>query len=128
MVTFNGRRHTSVIGERKHKEGTDTYRELAKDLARFRPSLGTSAAVECITALTDTSMYTITWTETSGRQTVTTVQSRCHGGAGQELEATLRGLPQRLSIAEWPQSTTARLSSHQSSLRVVRRPRCRFPY
>ncbi|MGF7146763.1 streptogramin lyase [Sphingomonas zeicaulis] len=105
-VTFTGERHTEVIGERKATAGAATYEAVAHDLAPFRPADGTTARVDCEAAITDTSTYTITWTDASGRQTVATHQSRCSGGPGKALDAVLGRLPEQLGIAGWAKQVT----------------------
>lgn len=105
-VTFTGERHTEVTGKREAAKGAATYTAVARDLAPFRPADGTTARVECDAAITDTSSYTITWTDTAGRQTVATHQRGCHGGPGQALDVLLGDLPERLGIAGWAKQVT----------------------
>lgn len=106
LVSFVGRRHTAILGERRRNVGADAYRAVADELAVYRPAAGTEARVECDAAISDTSPYTITWHGSDGQVTVATLQSRCPGGPGARLDAILRGLPSRLGIDGWARQTT----------------------
>ncbi len=106
VVRFEGRRHTAVLGERTRNIGEVGYRKLASDLAGFRPVSGSDAVVECTAAVSDTSAYTVTWADAPGHRTTATVQSGCPGGAGHALAELLRGLPDRLGIADLAKQTT----------------------
>lgn len=105
-VQFEGLRHVAVLGEKQRKADSRTYRALAAELAPYRPASGTSVAVECESAISDTSLYTITWTDPSGRQTVATHHRGCRGGKGQQLDSVLEGIPALLEIAEWTRQIT----------------------
>jgi hypothetical protein len=78
---------------------------VKRDLASFRPAAGMQAEMDCTVAVSDTSRYTVTWTDPAGGKTVATVQSGCPGGAGQALVWLLRGVPERLGIADWARQT-----------------------
>lgn len=105
-VTFTGQRHTAELGERRGQSRLGTYDAVMAELARFRPAPGTTTQVECSATVSDTSPYTITWTDANGQQTVAKHQSRCPGGPGQALDAVLKELPQQLGIADWAMQTT----------------------
>ena len=105
-VHFQGQRHTAVLGERTRDVGEVVYSGLKRDLTPFRPAAGTQAEVNCTAAVSDTSPYTVTWTDPAGQKTIATVQGGCPGGPGQALVRLLRGLPDRLGIAEWARQTT----------------------
>ena len=105
-VVFIGQRHTAVVGERRRAAGLSTYRSVLRDLAPFRPATGGEAAIACDAAISDTSSYTITWTEASGRRTVAMHHSGCTGGPGHDLDFVLRSLPDRLGIAGWAKQVT----------------------
>lgn len=105
-VTFEGQRHTAVLGVKERQAGEKTYRALAEALAPFRPAHGTTARVECDAAISDTSSYTITWTDTAGRTTTATHQRGCSGGPGQALDGVLKNLPERLGIEGWAAQVT----------------------
>jgi hypothetical protein len=110
-VRFDGQRHTAVLGERTRNAGASVYTGLKRDLAPFRPAAGTQAEVDCTAEVSDTSPYTVTWTDPAGRQTIATVQGGCPGEPGQALVQLLRGVPERLGIAEWARQTTRRGTS-----------------
>lgn len=105
-VTFNGERHTQVLGERTRAAGQGTYRSLANALAPYRPSDGTTAQVECSAAISDTSAVTITWTSGTGRKTVATHRRGCADGPGKDLDKVLESFPRVLGIADWAKQTT----------------------
>lgn len=105
-VRFEGRRHTAVLGERTRAAGPATYRDLARDLAIYRPATGTETVVECTAVVSDTSPYIVTWTDATGSKTTATVQGGCPDGAGHELFGILRAVPSRLGILEWSRQTT----------------------
>lgn len=106
LVRFDGQRNTAVLGQRTRNLGKAGYREIARDLAPFHPAAGTDAVIDCTAAVSDTSPFTVTWSDPSGRKTTATVQSGCPGGPGQALVRVLRGLPDRLGIADWTRQTT----------------------
>lgn len=105
-LRFMGKRHTAILGDRSRDAGRPKYDALARDLAPFRPRTGTEARVECTAAVSDTSSFTITWTDGSGTNTVATVQGGCPGGPGKGLVTLLRDVPARLGVADWAQQTT----------------------
>ncbi len=72
-VRFDGQRHTAVLGERTRNAGASVYSGLKRDLAPFRPAAGTQAVVDCIAAVSDTSPYTVTWTDPAGGKTIATL-------------------------------------------------------
>lgn len=105
-VSFDGQRHTAVLGEQHRQVQREVYQALAHDLEPFRPTPGTEANVPCDAAISDTSTYTITWVDPKGGKTVARHHSGCNGGPGQALDQVLRGLPERLGVQAWTQQTT----------------------
>lgn len=105
-VRFSGIRHTAVLGERERKGDPAALRALDTELRRFRPAVGTSAIVECTMAVSDTSSYTIIWSEPGGRQTTATSQNGCAAGPGRDLDAILKNLPQLVGVADWARQPT----------------------
>lgn len=106
VVSFDGKRHTAVLGAQTRSVGVTKYQELSRALAAFRPASGTNAVVECIAAVSDTSPFTVTWTDSAGQKTTATVESGCPGGLGKALAELLRGVPERLGTAGWAKQTT----------------------
>lgn len=106
VVSFVGKRHTAVLGERRRKVGSGAYRALAQELAAFRPASGTEERVQCDAEISDTSAYTVRWQRSDGDATVATSQSHCRSGPAARLDAILRGLPGRLGVGEWARQTT----------------------
>ncbi len=105
-VTFEGQRHTAVLGERRRAAGPESYKSLAADLAPYRPQTGSTATIDCQTAISDTSTYTITWTDPHGVKTIAQRRRGCSGGPGQALDSLLDGVPGRLGVAEWARQIT----------------------
>lgn len=105
-VSYAGTRHTALLGERQRAAGVGIYRAIAADLSLYRPADGTTTRVGCDSAISDTSMYEITWTDPSGRQTVATHKRGCQSGAGKALDTVLEALPARLGISTWSKQTT----------------------
>jgi hypothetical protein len=106
LVVFDGERHTAIVGERRRSAGPQTYRTLADDLAPFRPTPGTEGVVACDAAISDTSSYTITWTDTAGHRSVATHRSGCTGGPGLAPDQVLHDLQSRLGIGDWARQVT----------------------
>lgn len=105
-VIYTGERHTEFVGERRREAGVAVFSSLSADLAAYRPADGATQQVECDAAITDTSIYTITWRRADGIEAIATHQSRCSGGPGQKLDTVLSTLPQRLGITAWAKQVT----------------------
>jgi hypothetical protein len=105
-IAFTGERHTAVLGDRTRHATREIYRSLITDLGRFRPADGETARIACAAAISDTSTYTITWSDAAGVKTTAVLASRCPSGPGHKLDAILGSLPQRLGIAAWTKQTT----------------------
>ncbi|WP_420145174.1 DUF6438 domain-containing protein [Sphingobium sp.] len=105
-VSYTGERHTQMLGEQHREAGSPTYGKVAAALAPYRPADGTTQRVDCDAAITDTSLYTITWRKADGTQAIATHQSRCSGGPGKALDGVLQGLPEQLGIAQWAKQVT----------------------
>jgi Domain of unknown function (DUF6438) len=106
VLRFVGARHTAVLGEKTLRTRGSSFRGLLRDLSPYRPADGSEVAIECIADVSDTSRYSITWTDAAGRKTVATVQSSCPGGPGQALGKLIAGVPSRLGITQWTKQTT----------------------
>ena len=104
-VGFLGERHTAVLGRRTQASSIDAYRELARQLAGYRPADGGHVAVECQATVSDTSTFTVTWSGADGNDAVATIASGCPGGPGHALIQILKDLPVRLGIADWAKQT-----------------------
>lgn len=105
-IAFKGERHTAVLGDRTRLAPRDIYQSLTADLGRFRPADGETVKIACAAAISDTSTYTITWSNGAGVKTTAVLASRCPAGPGHELDAILGSLPQRLGISAWTKQTT----------------------
>ena len=105
-VSFTGTRHTAVLGTRERQAGPQTYRAIEADLAPFRPVGGGTAEIPCAAEISDMPTYTITWIDPAGQRAIAIHRGGCREGRGHDLDAVLRGLPQRLGIVEWMKQTT----------------------
>lgn len=105
-VSFTGTRHTAVLGPRERQATPQAYHAIETDLARFRPAGGGTAEIPCAVEISDMPTYTITWTDPNGQRAVATHHGGCREGRGDDLDAVLRGLPERLGIVEWMKQTT----------------------
>ena len=106
MVTFNGERHTTELGEKTRDAGPAEYRALATALAAYRPATGTTGESQCDTRISDQSHTRITWTAPD--RTVTTLEhdKGCRSAANDRLNALLQDLPTRLGIEPWARQLT----------------------
>jgi hypothetical protein len=105
-MRFVGERHTAVLGERVGSIGRKSFLAVSRDLATFRPATGTEADVTCDVAISDTSSYTVTWSDPGGRTTVARVESGCPAGRGRALAKLLRDMPRRLGFDGWAAQKT----------------------
>lgn len=105
-IFFDGKRHTAVLGKRSLQGGPALYRELAKELLPYRPTTAAETAIDCSAAVSDTSTFTVTWTDMEGAARSAKVESGCPGGPGAVLVKTLRTMPMRLGVADWAKQTT----------------------
>lgn len=105
-VTFDGKRHTEVLGTRTRSAGKSAYDALARELAPYRPAAGATEKVPCESMISDTSTYSITWTDAAGNKSVATHSRGCSGGPGQALDTLLATVPVRLGIDAWAKQVT----------------------
>ena len=105
-VTFDGQRHTAVLGGKTREGGADAYRAIATALAPYRPTTGATTRTQCEQQISDSSAYVVTWTRADG--TVTTLQhdGGCRSARNTALVDALKALPQRLGIAAWTKQVT----------------------
>lgn len=105
MVAFTGKRHTAELGVHARRGPAKLYADLKAELAPFKPADGQTATLACTAAMSDTSTYTVTWTNGAGVRTTAALTSRCPAGPGHELDAILGRLPERLGIQAWAKQT-----------------------
>lgn len=105
-VYFDGKRHTTVLGKRERRIGAASYRQVGKALGPFRPATGTTARVDCEVAISDTSSFTISWTDGGGQTTTAEHRRGCHGGPGEALDKVLDEIPSELGIDKWAKQIT----------------------
>ena len=104
-ITFNGERHTAVLGQKLREGGPAAYRALSAALAPYRPATGTVAETPCDQTVSDQARYHITWTAPDGTVTALDHDRGCRTAAGQALNAALLAMPDQLGIEPWARQT-----------------------
>jgi hypothetical protein len=105
-VTFDGERHTAVLGRKVREGGPDAYRAIADALATYRPTTGATVQTTCEQQISDSSSYVLTWTRPDGTVTTLRHDKGCRSTRNDGLNSALQALPQRLGIAGWAAQTT----------------------
>jgi hypothetical protein len=105
-ITFDGERHTAVVGRKVREGGPEAYRIITEALEPYRPAVGTTAQTQCDQQMTDLSAYVVTWAREDG--TITTLQhdKGCRSLRNDALNAALQALPDRLQIEGWTAQLT----------------------
>jgi hypothetical protein len=102
-VSFEGKRHTTVLGVRTREAGPMAYAQVSALLAPFRPTSGTTAKTTCEVEASDGSTYQIIWSMGDGRRTVLDHGLGCRSASNDRLNEALRQIPEKLGIADWSQ-------------------------
>lgn len=102
-VSFEGKRHTTVLGHRTRQAGPMAYAEVMAALAPFRPASGTVAKTTCEVEASDGSTYQIIWTTRDGGRTVLDHGLGCRSTRNDRLNEALRRIPGSLGISDWSQ-------------------------
>jgi hypothetical protein len=105
-ITFEGERHTAVLGKRSREGGPASYQALAAALAHDRPATGTQAQTTCEQRISDQVHYDITWTAPDGTVTRLGHDRGCRSAANEALGAALQAMPDQLGIAPWAHQLT----------------------
>lgn len=105
-VTFDGERHTAVLGRRVRDGGPDAYRAIGDALATYRPTTGAAVQTTCDQRMSDGSNYVVTWSRPDGTVTTLRHDKGCRSPRNDALNAALQALPQRLGIDAWAAQTT----------------------
>ena len=100
-VTFDGERHTAMLGHHIRESGPGAWHAVALALAAYRPATNTSAKTTCERQATDQSVYHITWTAPDGHVTTLTHDKGCRSARNDALTAALQSLPTALGIEPW---------------------------
>ncbi len=105
-ITFDGERHTTVLGRKQREGGAVSYQRLSAALAPYRPASGSTTQTACDQKISDQAHYTILWTAPDG--TVTTLQhdKGCRSATNDGLNAALQALPGQLGIEPWARQLT----------------------
>jgi hypothetical protein len=106
MVSFEGERHTAVLGNRTAQRDAARYARFAAALAPFRPATGSHVRTTCDAQATDQSDYHISWTAPDGTQTILDHNRGCRSARNDALNAVLQAAPETLGIAEWTAQAT----------------------
>lgn len=104
-ITFDGERHTAVLGRRQREGGAVSYQRLSAALAPYRPASG-SAQTACDQKISDQAHYTIQWTAPDGSMTTLEHDKGCRSAANDGLNAALQTLPGQLGIEPWTRQLT----------------------
>ncbi len=105
-VSFDGQRHTAMLGRQSAQKTAGEYRRLAAALAPYRPAGGTQARTSCDVEASDMADYHISWTAPDGTQTVLDHNLGCRSPRNDALNAVLKAAPAMLGIAPWVAQTT----------------------
>jgi hypothetical protein len=105
-VTFDGERHTAMLGKHSREGGAQAYAATAAALATYRPASGTTAQTTCEQRMSDQSTMRITWTAPGGAVTTLEHDRGCRSPRNDGLNAALQALPAQLKIDAWAKQTT----------------------
>lgn len=105
-VTFEGERHTEMLGRQAREGGPAAWRSVAAAFAAYRPSTGATAETTCERKVSDQPAYRITWTAPDGRVTTLIHSKGCQSFRNDALNAALQSLPTALGIEPWARQRT----------------------
>ena len=105
-VTFDGERHTAVLGRKVREGGPDAHQVIEGALATYRPATGATAQTTCDQKISDSSNYVVTWSRPDGTITTLRHDKGCRSARNDALNAALLALPRRLGIDAWTAQTT----------------------
>lgn len=106
LVTFDGERHTAVLGRRSREAGPGAFRSVAEALFAYRPGIGMTAQTECDQRISDQSTTRIVWKGSDGTVTTLEHDRGCRSKRNDALNVMIQGLPARLKIEAWTRQTT----------------------
>lgn len=99
-VGFKTLRNTQPLGARWHRVDASVAASIFMDLEAYRPALGTSADVPCISRVAGQSIYTIRWMKWRQPVTRLTMDSGCRSRRAAALLTLLDSLPARTGMAD----------------------------
>lgn len=105
-TTFEGERHTALLGRKQRDGGEVAYQRMFEALAPYRPANGAEAQTSCDQRISDQAHYTITWTSPDGIVTKLDHDKGCRSAANEALNAALQALPKQLGIEPWARQMT----------------------
>lgn len=105
-VTFDGTRHTAMLGSHTRDAGREEYGRLARDLAPFRPATGTTRETACETRISDQQHFRVTWTSPAGTITTLNHDRGCRSGTNDTLNQFLDAMPAQLGVDGWAAQLT----------------------
>lgn len=100
-TTFDGARHTAMLGFHARDAGVDGYRRVANALAAFRPATGTTRETRCDTRISDQQHFTVTWTAPGGSVTTLEHDRGCRSDENDALDTVLDAVPAQLGVHAW---------------------------
>ncbi|WAC46785.1 DUF6438 domain-containing protein [Asticcacaulis sp. SL142] len=106
LVSYDGERHTAVLGARTLDKGPRGYRAVSQKLSAFKPTRGQTADTQCEQRISDQQHYRIVWTAADGTETVLQHDKGCRSPANDQLNKVLESLPQTLGISDWAKQET----------------------
>lgn len=106
LTTFDGARHTAMLGPQTRDAGRDGYARVAHALAPFRPDTGTTSDTRCETRISDQQLFTVTWTSLDGRITTLNHDRGCRSAANDALNQVLDAVPGALGVDAWAAQRT----------------------
>lgn len=105
-VSFQGERHTALLGNHARAAPAGAYGRLSRAFARYRPAAGETRTAPCERRLTDQSIYTIIWRSAGVEPATLTFDMGCGSGPTDALRASLETSPITLGVADWAAQTT----------------------
>lgn len=106
LATFDGTRHTAVLGVHSREDGAAAYTAVAKALAPFKPRLGTTAETRCGTQISDQPHIQVRWTASDGSATVLNHDKGCRSAENEALGSVLERVPSQLGVDIWSAQLT----------------------
>ena len=106
LVTFDGERHTAMLGRHVRRAGPGAYRTAASTLAAYRPATGATAQTTCEQQISDQSVTRIVWTAADGTTTTLEHNKGCRSARNDMLNGVLQALPRQIGIEPWSKQVT----------------------
>lgn len=105
LVSFEGVRHTALLGSRTRAVSRKVYEEVSRAVSPIRPPTGSVRDWSCGRAggnqPTDTSLITLVWERDDGTRTVLRYKLGCRSADGAMIERLVERQLQRLGVAGW---------------------------